>query len=70
MPNYDLLCSACGQESKIRASISEKSEKRVPCPNCGSFEMETMFKTPPAFVKGMSTHKCPSGGGCGSACIH
>lgn len=70
MPNYDLRCTTCGKESKISASISEKSEKRIPCPNCDSFELETVFKSPPAYVKGTSAANCPTGSGCGSGCRH
>jgi putative FmdB family regulatory protein len=68
MPNYDLRCISCNHEYKIHATMAEKSEKRVPCPDCGSFELETLFKAPPAYVKGAGAANCPHRGGCGSHC--
>ena len=71
MPNYDLYCKACNQEYNIRASMAEKSEKRIPCPDCGSFELETVYKAAPAYVKGSApTIPCQRGGSCGASCPH
>ena len=64
MPKYDLKCEACDLEFNIRASISEKTEKRISCPECGGAELMTVFKTAPAFLKGEA--KCPSSATCGS----
>lgn len=68
MPNYDLYCPKCNNEYNIRATMAEKAEKRIPCPGCGALDLETVFKSPPAFVKG--TAKCPQRSGCGSNCPH
>jgi putative FmdB family regulatory protein len=57
MPYYDLLCKTCETEHNIRATIAEKTEKRIPCPDCGSLDMETLFKTPPAVIKGRGAGK-------------
>jgi len=70
LPNYDLRCVKCSKEHKIRATIAEKSEKKIPCPDCGSFELETVFKSPPAYVKSSGTPKCPQGNSCGASCPH
>ena len=70
MPNYDLYCKACDREYNIRASMTEKSEKRIPCPDCGSCELETVFKSAPAYVKGSAQVACPSAARCGSSCPH
>jgi len=70
MPNYDLYCSSCEQELKIRASMTEKSEKMIACPNCGSYELESLFKAPPAYVKNSGVTSCPNRNGCGSSCPH
>ena len=70
MPNYDLRCQSCKGEYKIRASMTEKAEKRIPCPDCGSFELETVFKAPPAYVKGSAPVSCPQMGSCGARCPH
>ena len=71
MPKYDLHCSKCHREFNIWASMTEKSEKRIPCPDCGSFELETVFKAAPAYVKGSSKAvNCPQRVNCGSSCPH
>lgn len=68
MPNYDLKCVSCEAEFKQRASMTEKSEKLIPCPECGSFELETLFKAPPAYVKGVKAAECPNRSSGSSAC--
>lgn len=71
MPFYDLRCTSCKSEHNISASMKEKSEKGIACPACGSFELETVFKSPPAVVKGVREQGCPNRGGCGSGgCMH
>ena len=71
MPNYDLYCTKCDREYNIRASMAEKSEKRIPCPDCGSLELETVFKAAPAYVKGGGkVASCPQRASCGSSCPH
>ena len=65
MPKYDLRCEDCDAEFNVRASISEKTEKRINCPECGGAELATVFKAPPAFLKGEA--KCPSSASCGSS---
>jgi len=70
MPNYDLRCMDCNTEHNIRASMKEKSEKQIACPGCGSLELETVFRTAPAVVKGMSSAPCPQRSSCGAACPH
>jgi len=70
MPNYDLRCADCNREYKIQASMTEKSEKRIPCPDCGSFELETLFKAAPAYVKGGGAAGCPKRVSCGASCPH
>ncbi|MCL2399506.1 MAG: zinc ribbon domain-containing protein [Defluviitaleaceae bacterium] len=71
MPFYDLRCTECKSEHNISASMKEKSEKKISCPDCGSHELETIFRTPPAVVKGMPDFACSNrGSGCGSSCPH
>jgi putative FmdB family regulatory protein len=70
MPNYDLRCGACDKEYRISASVREKTEKLILCPDCGSNELETVFKSAPAYIKDMKHQQgCPNrsvcgGGGC------
>ncbi|MDL2327848.1 zinc ribbon domain-containing protein [Ruminococcaceae bacterium OttesenSCG-928-A11] len=68
MPYYDLRCPACDKEYNISASIADKTEKRIPCPDCGSLELETVYNSAPAYVKGDSG--CPNRHVCGSGCCH
>ena len=69
MPKYDLHCPKCVKEYSIWASITEKSEKRIPCPDCGSYGLETVFKAAPAYVKGGGkVADCPQRSSCGSSC--
>jgi len=70
MPNYDLHCKKCNQDYNISATMTEKAEKRIPCPDCGSLDLEALFKTPPAYVKGGGVTKCPQRSSCGSRCPH
>ena len=70
MPNYDLYCPSCNQEYNIRASMTQKAEKQIPCPDCGNLELETVYKSPPAHVKGSAPVGCPNRGGCGGSCPH
>jgi len=72
MPFYDLHCTACDTEHNISASMREKSEKLIACPDCGSFELETIFRAPPAVVRrtpDFPNTPCPSGNSCGG-CRH
>ncbi|MCL2571364.1 MAG: zinc ribbon domain-containing protein [Defluviitaleaceae bacterium] len=68
MPKYELYCPKCTSEHSIWASMKEKSEKKIPCPECGSFELETVYKAAPAYVKGQAA--CPNRVGCGHSCPH
>jgi ATP-dependent Lhr-like helicase len=70
MPFYDLRCPKCQKEYNIAASMADKTERRIPCPDCGSFELETVYKSAPAFIKsrGDAAAVCPHSsicGGCG-----
>ena len=68
MPFYDLRCLSCNKESNIRATISEKTERSIVCPQCGSTDMETVYISAPAYIKssGESVPTCASSGSCGN----
>jgi len=68
MPFYDLKCTDCNNEANIKATMSEKAERRIPCPKCGSTNMETVYTTAPAYIKnsGSGPLPCPSSGSCGN----
>lgn len=66
MPFYDLKCAKCGDEFNIMASISQKENGLIKCPNCGNTNLETVFKNI-NIIKSRSKserHSC-SGGCCG-----
>jgi len=45
MPFYDLKCSKCGHEFNVMAKMSERTEKLIKCPECGSNELDAVFKS-------------------------
>ena len=70
MPFYDLHCASCGADSNIRASIAEKMEKRIACPECGSNDMETIYRSVNIHVKNGEATTCPNSHVCGAGCRH
>ena len=68
MPYYDLRCPDCDREYNISATISEKTDRLIPCPDCGSFELETVYKSSPAYIKSRQPARCPNSHICGSGC--
>jgi putative FmdB family regulatory protein len=67
MPFYDLRCNKCEKEFNIRASMADKAENRIPCPECSTTDMVTVYKSAPAFIKssGDSVQSCPGSASCG-----
>jgi len=69
MPYYDLYCQQCEKEYVVEATIKEKAAKKISCPECGSRDMQTLFKAPPAFIK--KAAECPNRQSCGvTGCRH
>jgi len=68
MPFYDLRCTDCNTESNIKATMAEKTERLIPCPQCNSTNMETVYKSAPAYIKssGDNVSSCPSSSMCGN----
>jgi len=69
MPFYDLSCPECEKEFNILASIKDKTEKRIPCPECGSLDLKTVYKDAPAYIKSTGEKECPNQRVCGG-CRH
>jgi len=69
MPFYDLKCNSCETESNIKATMAEKTENLILCPKCGSTDMETVFKSAPAYIKnsGGNVQACPGATSCGNS---
>ena len=73
MPFYDLRCKACDKEFNIKATMADKTDKRIPCPECGSTDMETVYKSAPFYIKSKQaaeTAACPNSHSCGASCPH
>jgi len=70
MPFYDLYCLKCDKEFNIFASMAEKSEKKILCPDCGSNDLKSVYKGASAYVKINKTPECPNRHVCGAGCRH
>ena len=73
MPFYDLYCKSCDKEYNIRASMEDKTERRIQCPDCSSTEMESVYKSAPFYVKNRAggNPTCPQSKVCGAGgCRH
>ena len=73
MPFYDLHCNNCNTDSNIMALMADKESRLIPCPECGSTDMDTNYKTAPAFIKSkpVAAPACPRRSVCGnSTCRH
>jgi len=70
MPYYDLYCPACDKEINVSATMSDKKANKIGCPECGSKDLKTVFKTPPAYIKNAKLNECPNSHVCGAACRH
>lgn len=66
MPFYDLKCS-CGEVFNIMASMSDRDQKRIRCPKCGSNQLEAVYKSVNIVKSIKSGHnECPNAHRCGS----
>lgn len=70
MPNYDLRCADCQHEFIAKATIAERTDRVIPCPACGSFELDAVFKKAPAVIKRSAASECPNRALCGGGCRH
>jgi len=77
MPYYDLRCEDCQNEFNIKASIRERSEGLLRCPECGSGNLAAIFRQVNVLrFRGKDCDVCPGqtagrqGCGCAGACGH
>ncbi|MCL2708223.1 MAG: zinc ribbon domain-containing protein [Defluviitaleaceae bacterium] len=69
MPNYDLRCPHCEKDYRLSASMAEKLNKSIQCPDCGSFDLETVFNAPPGYIKS-AILECPNKSPACAGCVH
>lgn len=73
MPYYDLRCKECGRMFSIKASISQRSEKEIPCPECGGTELDAVYSASPNVLIRKNAEpapQCPNAARCGGCCPH
>jgi putative FmdB family regulatory protein len=72
MPFYDLRCTACSEEFNVMAKMSEREQKLIKCPKCGSTELEAVFSNV-NIVQSRKTPEmpaCPNAHKCNGCCGH
>lgn len=71
MPFYDLKCSKCNNEFNIMAKMSERENNQIRCPQCGSYDLEAIFKNVNIIQsKKSNSGECPNKHVCGGCCGH
>ena len=70
MPFYDLKCRQCGEEFNIMAKMSEREQKLVKCPKCGSNDLDPVFNKVNIIrsAKSPDAPSCPNIEKCGCRC--
>ncbi len=69
MPYYELSCTGCGREFTKKASIRERSEKLISCPDCAGVELETVYRQVNILrYRGRDCDVCPAAAGPAPAC--
>lgn len=71
MPSYDLKCR-CGSEFNVSASMQDRADKNIRCPECGGNELEAVFKSVGILRSRKSPEMpaCPNAHVCGGGCAH
>ena len=72
MPFYDLRCVHCDKEYNIMATMADKTGRLIPCPDCGSLDLETVYSAAPYYIKGAqaAAQPCQNSHVCGASCPH
>jgi putative FmdB family regulatory protein len=69
MPFYDLKCSKCGEQFNIKASLSEREQNLIKCPECGSNNLEAVFTNVNVILnRKTQAPQCPNIGSCKGCC--
>lgn len=62
MPSYDLKCQ-CGNEFNVSAKMSDRENKLIQCPVCGSKDLQAVFKS----IGIIHSRKSPERAACANA---
>ena len=74
LPYYDLRCAACQTAFSIKATVKDRTDKSISCPDCGARDLETIYRKVHILrYKNKDCDVCPGSsafsGGCrGGAC--
>ena len=54
------------------ATMADKAARLIPCPECGSTDMETAWNAAPVYIKGggAEAQACQNSHVCGASCPH
>lgn len=67
MPTYDLKCAKCGKKFTAFATIKERENGKIRCPECGSNDIKQLFKSLNV-LRGNSTSDISAQAACGGNC--
>jgi len=65
MPLFEFTCRKCGHAFEELVTASDAGSGKVPCPACGSRQVEKGFSSFATNVSGDAGGGLPAGGGCG-----
>ncbi|MCX7771818.1 MAG: zinc ribbon domain-containing protein [Clostridia bacterium] len=73
MPYYDLKCKNCDNTFNMKATITQRQNGEIACPECGSHDLEAVFKALNYVVKSSNScdaSSCSQAHRCHSGCCH
>lgn len=71
MPFYDLKCKRCSKEFNAMASIKDRENNLIKCPDCSGTEHESVYKSVNIVRSDKSEGpSCPNAHICGCNCRH
>lgn len=69
MPIYKLLCKQCHKQFEAFASVSERTNGAIACPDCGGKDHEAVYEgTANIHVRQSADEPCPHAHCCSGAC--
>jgi putative FmdB family regulatory protein len=68
MPFYNLKCNSCGKEFEAYATVTERGEGQIKCPDCGGVKHGNVMKKGANIIVKKDGGGCPHAGKCGCGC--